>query len=63
MQELNQEVQDDMKITVNITLGDIVAAILGWMWEFATLPWRWLATQSEKVSLDDEIKSSDATQV
>lgn len=40
MQELNSDIQSDMKIDVRITWLDIFVALFGWVGEVITMPLR-----------------------
>lgn len=61
MDDLNQESLDDMKIYLNVTIGDIVVAVFSGMWEFVTLPVRWIRKQFTNIRLEDSIENLDAT--
>ncbi len=56
MDGVNNEIQNDMLIDVRITWGDIMTALLGWLGEFATAPFRALNPQATPEPLHIEAR-------
>jgi len=61
VENINAEVQSDMKIDVRITWMDILSALAGWVSEGITAPLRWFrATKPQATYAKAEVASAEA---
>ncbi len=57
MEELNTEIQTDNKIYIHIGWDDIAISLLGWIWEFTSMPFRWGKTQIENMIVQEKART------
>ena len=55
MEELDEEeIMSDMRTTLNVSLVDLLLALMGWIWGLALTPFRWINAELDvNISADN----------